>query len=355
MSATVDVIRTQGEARGLSRPPLVVLEPLRRLLDDLGLGAGPLSAEPLGAGHSNVTYLLRRGSTSVVLRRPPRPPYADSAHDVLREARIMSAARDAGLPVPRILAVVDDTNVLGVPFVLIEHVPGYAISSTLPNALGSHNDARTISERLVDTLADIHAVEVTTGPLATIGRPTGYLERQLRRFAAIWNEAKTRELPDMDVLAAWLVEHRPQSSETTLVHGDFRLGNVLFAPGTPARLVAVLDWEMATLGDPLADLGYLCATWSDPGEPEHPMTALSAATRTPGFARRDGLAVRYAERTGRDISGLSWYQVLALWKSAIFLEASNRRYQDGTTDDSYFATLSAGIPQMAALAALVAR
>jgi aminoglycoside phosphotransferase (APT) family kinase protein len=355
VTATIDVIGTGDEALGLSQPPLVVLEPLRRLLDELGLGTGPLSAEPLGAGHSNVTYLLRRDSMSVVLRRPPRPPYAESAHDVLREARIMMAARDAGLPVPQILALVDDISLLGVPFVLVEHVSGHAISSTLPDGFGFRSDARAISERLVDTLADIHAVDVTIGPLATVGRPSGYLERQLRRFAAIWEEVKTRELPVMDALAAWLIEHRPQSSETTLVHGDFRLGNVLFAPGRPARLVAVLDWEMATLGDPLADLGYLCATWADPGEAEHPMTALSAATRGPGFARAAELAARYAERTGRERSDLSWYQVLALWKSAIFLEASHRRYLAGTTTDPYFGTLGEGVPRIAAAAEMLAR
>jgi aminoglycoside phosphotransferase (APT) family kinase protein len=203
VTATIDVIGTGDEALGLSQPPLVVLEPLRRLLDELGLGTGPLSAEPLGAGHSNVTYLLRRDSMSVVLRRPPRPPYAESAHDVLREAPIMMAARDAGLPVPQILALVDDTSLLGVPFVLVEHVSGHAISSTLPpDGFGFRSDARAISERLVDTLADIHAVDVTIGPLATVGRPSGYLERQLRRFAAIWEEVKTRELPVMDALAA---------------------------------------------------------------------------------------------------------------------------------------------------------
>jgi aminoglycoside phosphotransferase (APT) family kinase protein len=355
MSTTVDVIGTPHEARGLSQPPLVVLEPLRQLLDDLGLGTGPVSAAPLGAGHSNVTYLLRRGPARVVLRRPPRPPYAESAHDVLREARIMRAARESGLPVPTILAMVDDTSVLGVPFVLVEHVAGHAISSAMPDTLGFGDDARSMSERLVDTLADVHAIDVSAGPLATIGRPSGYLERQLRRFATIWEEVKTRELPEMDVLAAWLAEHRPQSSETTLVHGDYRLGNVLFGTGNPARLVAVLDWEMATLGDPLADLGYLCATWSESGEPEHPMTALSRATRNPGFARRSELAARYAERTGREISGISWYQVLALWKSAIFLEASYRRYLAGTTQDPYFATLRAGIPQIAAAAERLVR
>lgn len=267
----------------------------------------------------------------------------------------MTAAREAGLAVPQILAIVEDTSLLGVPFVLIEHIPGRAISMTLGEHLSSRSAMRTVSEQVVDTLADLHAVDVTQGPLSTIGRQAGYLERQLRRFATIWRATKTRELRVMDELAEWLAEHRPERSETTLVHGDYRLGNLLFAPANPVRLLAVLDWEMATLGDPLADLGYLCATWAEPGESEHPMTALSAATRGSGFARRRELAARYAERTGREISGLSWYQVLALWKSAVFLEASYRRYLEGATEDPYFAALGAGVPRIAAAAEMLAR
>jgi len=354
-TGAIDVVRSTAEADGLAQPPLVVLEPLEDLLDGLGLGSGPIDAQPLGDGHSNVTYLLTRGQARVVLRRPPRPPFPPSAHDVLREARLLEALREARLPVPRILARVADPNALGVPFVLVEHVPGHAISTTLPAALASRDDCRRISEALVDALVELHAADVSVPPLAQIGKPTGYLERQLHRFGKIWEDVATRPLPDHEIVTSWLDEHRPDSRETTLVHGDFRLGNMLYAPESPARLVAVLDWEMATLGDPLADLGYLCATWAESGDIENPMLKLSAATRTPGFLTREQLTFRYAERSGRSVDGLGWYEVLGLWKSVIFLEASYKRFLAGTTSDPYFAGLGDGIPRIAAAALARAR
>lgn len=350
MSAAIDVVQTSADARAQSRAPLVVLEPLGRILDELGIAEGPLVAEPLGSGHSNVTFLLRRGRARIVLRRPPRPPYAQSAHDVLREARIMYAARGAGLPVPKVLRTVEDEQILGVPFVLLEHVAGHAISASLPTEFDSPTDAQRIGDELVAALAAIHAVDVTTGPLARIARTDGYLERQLRRFAGIWDNVKTRDLQTIDRLAGWLAANRPTEAQTTLVHGDFRLGNMLFALRPPARLAAVLDWEMATLGDPLSDVGYLTATWAEAGEVEHPMTALSAATRAPGFPSRLQLAEAYERRTGRDIACLGWYEVLALWKSAIFLEASYRRHLTGSTDDPYFERLGVGVAEIAARA-----
>jgi aminoglycoside phosphotransferase (APT) family kinase protein len=343
-----DVVRSAAEAAQLPQPPLVVLQPLEALLDDLRIGSGPVEATPLGDGHSNVTYLLSRGIARVVLRRPPRPPFPASAHDVLREARLMADLHAVGLPVPRVLAQIHDPSALGVPFVLVEFIAGHAISTHLPRALASKQDARRIGEEVVDALVKLHAADVSGPPLSGIGKPSGYLERQLRRFGSIWEDVATRPLPELDRVRAWLEDHRPASAETTLVHGDFRLGNTLYAPDPPARLVAVLDWEMATLGDPLADLGYLCATWAQSGDADHPMLALSAATREPFLLTREELGARYAERTGRSIDALGWYEVLGLWKSAIFLEASYKRFLAGTTADPYFASLDAGIPRIAA-------
>jgi aminoglycoside phosphotransferase (APT) family kinase protein len=187
-------------------------------------------------------------------------------------------------------------------------------------------------------------------PLAEIGKTSGYVVRQLRRFASIWDDVATRSIPDLEAVGYWLHSHRPASGPSTVVHGDYRLGNMLYSRTAPLRLVAVLDWEMATLGDPLADLGYLCASWAEAGDEDNPLLSLSAATRSAGFPTRAQLADRYAQRTGRDVSALAWYEVLALWKSAIFLEASYGRYLAGTTDDPYFATLEEGIPRIAAAA-----
>lgn len=345
-----DVVRTWDEAGGLAQSPLIVLETLEQILDELGVGSGPVTASPLGNGHSNVTYLLERGAERVVLRRPPRPPYPESAHDVLREARLVAALDGCGLPVPTVHAMVEDPTLLGAPFVILEFVAGCVVGEAVPAELAGRQDARRIAEGVVGALADIHAIDVSQPPLATLGKPTGYLERQIRRFSGIWADVATRAIPAVEQVADWLGVNLPATTQTTLVHGDYRLGNMLFAHDSPARLVAVLDWELATLGDPLVDLGYLCATWAEPDDEDNPMLALSSATRTAGFPSRANLAACYADQTGRDILQLGWYEVLALWKAAVFLEASYARFRAGTTSDPYFATLADGVPRLAAAA-----
>jgi aminoglycoside phosphotransferase (APT) family kinase protein len=177
-------------------------------------------------------------------------------------------------------------------------------------------------------------------------RRDGYLKRQLRRFRGLLETTATRPLPELEEIADWLAAELPDSAEGTVVHGDYRLGNVMFA-GVPPRLEVVLDWELAAIGDPLADLGYMTATWAEPGDVPNPMLDLSSVTRLPGFPSRNALAERYVEATGRDARALAWYQVLALWKSAIFLEGSYRRYLAGTTGDPYFARLATGVPAVA--------
>ncbi len=204
-----------------------------------------------------------------------------------------------------------------------------------------------IGEQLVDALAELHAVDHRLPDLASFGRPSGYLERQLRRFSQLLADNATRALPELEQVGSWLRDNLPRDTETTVVHGDYRLGNVIFGAEREPKIAALLDWEMATLGDPLADLGYMTAMWAEPGDPDDPMLNLSAVTRLDGFPGRDELAGRYAERTGRDVSNLRWYQVLALWKAAIFLECSFARYLAGTTDDVYFARLEAGVPVLA--------
>jgi aminoglycoside phosphotransferase (APT) family kinase protein len=363
-----DVVHTREEAATLGREPLLVLEPLAAVLDKAGIGSGAIAATPIGDGHSNVTYLLSRGSARVVLRRPPRGPLPPSAHDVLREARLLRQLRPAGVRVPEVLAVCDDVGVIGAPFYVMAFVAGEVLSTGLPVALagGGRAAREAIGFELVDALAELHAVDLEASGLASFGRPSGYLERQVRRFSGLLEQSATRPLPLLEQVADWLAANRPASPPTTIVHGDYRLGNVMFAgcggdsgasgdrgsgaagtsPASP-RLTAILDWELATLGDPLADLGYLAAMWAEPDDPPNPMLDLSAVTRQPGFPTRAQLAARYAERTGRDASSLGWYQVLALWKSAIFLEGSYKRYLAGSTDDAYFARLGDGVPVLA--------
>jgi aminoglycoside phosphotransferase (APT) family kinase protein len=325
---------------------------LDRFLDAHGLGAGPLECEPVGEGHSNLTYCIRRGEDAWVLRRPPRGPLPPSAHDVLREARLLTAVQDQEVRTPRVLAVCADETVIGAPFYVMERIEGDVIGRELPAAL-EHEGAR-IGTELVDALVEIHAVDWRACGLEDFGKPTGYLDRQLRRFGGLWEHNRTRELPVLDRVTAWLQQNVPSSPTATIVHGDYRLGNTMFAPGAPARLVAIFDWELATIGDPLADLGYLAATWAQSGDPDNTLLSLGAVTRRPGFPTREELVARYEERCGRLMSDVRWYMTLALWKSAVFLEGSYKRRLAGTTEDAFFDRLKTGVPEIAERAAEIA-
>ena len=309
--------------------------------------AGRSRPSPSGDGHSNVTYLIRRGDTELVLRRPPRPPLPPSAHDVLREARLLGAVEGADVRTPKVLVACDDESVIGAPFYVMERMVGDVIVTALPAAFEGEGDRRRVSEELVDSLIEIHAVDWEACGLHDYGKPTGYLDRQLRRFGGLWEHNKTRELPVLDDVTAWLAEHTPESGPATIVHGDYRLGNVMFAPGTPPRLNAIFDWELATIGDPLADVGYLVATWSQPGDPDNTISALGGLTKQPGFLTRDELIARYEAGSGRSMSDVRWYMTLALWKSAIFLEGSYKRRLAGTTEDAFFDLLKEGVPDVA--------
>lgn len=326
--------------------PLIVLDAVTEFLDDRGIGHGPVLAAPIGDGHSNITYLVQRDDVKVVLRRPPRPPLPPSTHDVVREAQIIAAVRTAGVRVPTVLAVCEDPSVLDVPFYVMEYVEGVVVAEHLSPALASPEARARLAHDLVDALVELHGVDHGADGLATIGRPTGYLARQIRRFSSLWTQVRTRDVREIERVAAWLTDNMPATSETSLVHGDYRLGNVLVDRERP-RVLAILDWEMATLGDPLADLGYLCATWAQDDEAANVMTQLSAATTAPGFPRSSELADRYARASGRDTRNLRFYEVLALFKAAVFLESSHRRFIDGRTDDPYFAKLAVGVPQLA--------
>ena len=346
--AARDIVDTPEEAAAENRPPLIVRRPLADYLDAHGLGSGELEAEPIGEGHSNVTYLLRRGDERFVLRRPPRPPLPPSAHDVLREARLLEAVRDADVRTPEVLAACDDESVIGVPFYVMRYVEGTVITGTVPDALDTPEERRRISLELVDALAEMHAVDWRAAGLEGFGKPTGYLDRQLRRFNGLWEHNKTRELPLVQEVGEWLAAHKPESPDATIVHGDYRLGNTMFADAAPARLVAIFDWEMATIGDPLADLGYMTATWSEPdARGKQTMFDLLTVTHAEGFLTRDELVARYEERSGRSMSDLRWYQALAIWKAAVFMEGNYKRSLAGTTDDPYLKLFDEGVPQLA--------
>jgi aminoglycoside phosphotransferase (APT) family kinase protein len=348
------IVDTPEEAAALELPPLLVRRPLEAYLDDHGLGSGPVEAEPVGEGHSNITYLIRRDGREWVLRRPPRPPLPPSAHDVLREAWLLSSVESADVRTPRVVLTCDDESVIGAPFYVMDKVEGHVITTEIPEPLDEPGQRALIAEELIDSLVEIHAVDWQACGLEGYGKPTGYLERQLRRFTGLWEHNKTREVEAVERVTDWLRANLPESSEATIVHGDFRLGNTMFAPGTPARLVAIFDWELSTIGDPLADLGYLTATYPEPGDDQMTLFGLAAVTTREGFPTRDQLIGRYEERSGRSMSSVHWYQALALWKSAVFLEGSYKRLLAGTTDDPFFQKLDAGVPEIAERAWAVA-
>jgi aminoglycoside phosphotransferase (APT) family kinase protein len=344
-----DIVRTSAEAAENQREPLVILDSLVAFLDAHGLGDGEPQVTPVGEGHSNVTYALTRGEAEMVLRRPPRGPLPPSAHDVLREARLLRALHDTPARVPRVLAVGDDPAVIGAPFYVMERVAGHVVASEVPSELDSEEDRRRMGEELVDALVEVHDVDWRACGLEDFGRPTGYLERQVRRFGGLWEHNRTREVASVERVGRWLADHLPASGPATVVHGDYRLGNVMLAPDAPARVVSIFDWEMATLGDPLADLGYLCTGWVDRDDPPLGMFE-RPVTREPGFPSRDELIARYEARSGRAMTDLRWYRTLALWKSVVFMEGNYRRAVQGTTDDPFLRSFGAGVLELAARA-----
>jgi aminoglycoside phosphotransferase (APT) family kinase protein len=341
-----------------SLPPLVDPDALARYLDAaLPESAGqPLAVERIWGGHSNETFYITRGERRMVLRRPPRGPLLPTAHDVAREYRVLRGLIQTHVPVPRPLLLCEDTSVLGAPFYLMERVEGVVIRDTLPPAYAADEAARFgLGIELVDRLADLHAVDYTGIGLGDLGKPAGYLERQLKRWTGQLDASRNRPLPDLDAVTDWLRANLPESPPGTIVHGDYRLDNAMYAPEPPARIVALFDWEMATLGDPLADLGYLLSFWREPNDPATALDVAWRITSLPGFPTRAQLVARYAERTGRQMTHVPFYVALAMWKLAILLEGSYKRHLAGTTDDPFFATLGEGIPTLARGALAVAR
>jgi aminoglycoside phosphotransferase (APT) family kinase protein len=355
MSVTLapdDVVRTHADAAANPREPLLVLEPLIEFLDQHGLSApGDLSAEPVGDGHSNVTFAL---STDVILRRPPRGPLPPSAHDVLREARLLSALEPTPVRTPSVLAVCDDTAVIGAPFYVMEKVEGDVVTTELPEPLDNPTERAHIADELIDALVELHTVDWRDIGLEGFGKPSGYLERQLRRFTGLWEHNRTRELPQVEEVRAWLAANLPESPPATIVHGDYRLGNTMLAHGAPARLVAIFDWEMATIGDPLADIGYMMLHWVEPGDHVGRFT-LQSVTNRPGFPSRKEMIARYEERSGRSMRALDWYVTLALWKAVVFMEGNYKRAVSGATDDPYLKSFGEGVVELADRALEVTR
>ncbi len=286
----------------------------------------------IAGGKSNLTYLVDSPAGAVILRRPPLGHVLPTAHDMVREHRMMSALQDTPVPVPRMLHLCTDTEVLGQPFYLMERVEGLVVSTAFPPGYADEaTDRRAISDGLVDVLAALHALDPETVGLGDFGRPEGYLTRQVARWGKQWNATRIDGLESLDVLAQDLSAAVPSTQRSTVVHGDYRLDNTLLHPTEVGRIAAVLDWEMSTLGDPLADLGILLVYWSqaDDGEVRRGGTVVPSATVLPGFLTRDEVAEGYAARTGADITALPWYVSFGFFKLAVVCAGIVARVRGG--------------------------
>jgi len=322
-------------------PDGVDLERLRAYFVDHVDGAhdAPLTATLIAGGRSNLTYSITDGTSTWVLRRPPLGHVLPTAHDMAREYRVMRALAGTAVPVPRTLALCEDNAVNDAPFYVMDLVDGIIYRDSESLAGLSVDDARRASEVLVDVLVDIHAVDYEAVGLGDFGRPAGFLERQVRRWGEQWERSKTRELSSVDELARRLRAALPESGPPTIVHGDYRLDNTMMAADDPGRIVAVLDWEMSTLGDPLADLGLFLLYW---GRADAQVIATGTAIGSQaGFLSRDEIVERYARVSGRPVDELDWYQCFAAYKLAIIVEGINARYQMGKTLGDGFEAMGA--------------
>jgi aminoglycoside phosphotransferase (APT) family kinase protein len=317
-------------------------ERLRPFLQAAIPGAeGPISLLQFRKGHSNLTYLLTVGGREVVLRRAPLGGHGKSAHDMGREFRVLSALQGSYGRVPRPIAFCDDEAVLGAKFYLMERVHGVVFRSHLPppGVTFTPELMRGTSTALVDNLAELHAVDLEKTGLASLGRPQGYVARQVNGWTDRYFKAKTDEIAEIEAAAAWLASHMPPESGAALVHNDYKYDNVVLDPAHLDRVVAVLDWEMATVGDPLMDLGTTLGYWIDPDDPAEMRARAYGPSYLPGSLTRVEVVARFAERSGRAVDGILFHYVFALFKIAVIVQQLYKRYVDGLTSDPRFASL----------------
>jgi len=312
------------------------------------------------AGHSNETLFLTWGDRKLVLRRPPAGETADTAHDVLREYRVTDALQDTEAPVPPTVRACEDESIIGAQFYLMDRVEGEVPRDDEPERFGTPEHRERVGREHIDTLAAVHGVDYEAVGLGEFGRPEGFTERQVRRWSeqytwAFERTADEREVPEIYELMEWLTENVPEQPPATLVHGDYKLDNVLFGPGTPPELVAVFDWELSTLGDPLTDLGWLLSFWRDPGDPDPALPGL-----TPRFMEREGypsrqqLVDRYEDATGITYEHDRFYRALAVYKLGAMGEMFFRRHLEGGGDDPLYPKMEDGVPALAERALRIA-
>lgn len=315
---------------------------------------GDMHVEQFPGGHSNLTYLLRFDGEELVLRRPPFGPVPPRAHDMAREYRVLQAVHPHFPLAPRPYLLCEDTAVIGSVFYVMERRRGLTIRTSEPPPIAGNVDLRRrISGSVVDTLADLHAIDVAAHGLDTLGKPAGFVARQIRGWTERWHAAKTSDVPDMESLAAWLEQHVPADiTRPTLVHGDYKLDNVMFDAAQPDRLAGVFDWEMSAIGDPLVDVGILLCYWVHVASAND--DAIATVTTAEGWFGRDQILERYATRSGRNVESIALYEVFAVFKLAVVIQQIYARYVRGQTDDPRFAGLGERVTTLARIASELA-
>jgi aminoglycoside phosphotransferase (APT) family kinase protein len=306
-------------------------------------------------GHSNLTYLLRTGACEYVLRRPPLGPVAPKAHDMVREYHVLRAVHPHFPQAPRAHFLCEDPAVLGAPFFIMERRRGVILREEIPAefaAIDAHPSL--IGDGFLHSLVNLHAIDLSATGIQQLGKPEGYVERQVRGWAERWERAKTEEVSALDAVVHWLAKEIPPPLNPSLIHNDYKLDNIMLVPGSPARVEAVLDWEMATVGDPLSDFGLTLCYWVWATAPEVRTAGIPALTSRPGWYTRDELVEHYARRTGRDLTHIGYYEVLGVFKLAVIVQQIYARFHRGQTNDDRFRNFGARAAALGRMAARLA-
>jgi aminoglycoside phosphotransferase (APT) family kinase protein len=320
------------------------------LRTNLAIGDDEMQVEQFPGGHSNLTYLLRFGDHEMVLRRPPFGPVPPRAHDMARESRVLSAVHPHFPLAPKPYLLCEDTSIIGSVFYVMERRRGITIRTDEPAPIaGDEELRRRISGSVIDTLADLHAIDVVANGLDALGKPAGFVARQIRGWIERWHGSKTSDIPEMEALASGLEAHTPADVERpSLVHGDYKLDNVMLDAARPDRLVGVFDWEMSAVGDPLVDVGILLAYWVHVTSVND--AAVGTVTTRPGWFGREEILDRYAARSHRALDAIALYEVFAVFKLAVVIQQIYARYVRGQTDDPRFAPLGERVTSLARIA-----
>jgi aminoglycoside phosphotransferase (APT) family kinase protein len=327
-------------------------EKLSGVLGETFDAKSPMTVEQFPGGHSNLTYLLRFGEQEFALRRPPLGPVPAKAHDMARECRILEAINPVFPLAPKPYVLCEDPDVIGSTFYIMERRRGVIIRHEEPAALYENpEERRRVSQAMIEVLADLHEVDMAQHGLVALGKPAGFVERQVKGWSQRWDGSKTSEQAEMNDLSHWLLERLPpECDRPTLLHGDYKLDNVMLDARDLGRVVAVFDWEMSAVGDPLVDLGFFLAYWVHT-VPAAERDSLKSVTSEPGWFTREEILEHYAARTGRDLTNIAFYEVFAVFKLAVVLQQIFYRYYHGQTDDPRFAHLDKHVESLAHIAA----